>query len=384
MENCKNYLSRLHALGQVDIYLITMGRKDACHFQRHMEEGRRKDRWKQGLNQFTDDLFERKKTEDLENKTLIATKQDLSFCARMIKLEGVSYFLILGPFYLKNYNNRFVEKELRQYSMEELEGFLPLFSMAVELVMPLYEVKYEQLKEKEILTLQETICYNDDAAIRSNALFEKNCSTAVRNGDMVFLMELQKNMSFSEPGHYEVGNGLRKEKNLTLVMNTLSSRAAEEGGTSVVYIRSLCADYAAKIERAKDIGELYQLRREIPQVYCSSVRENRLNRYGCILKNCISYMEAHLSEEIRLSQLADFCSVSYEHLSRLIKKECGCSFNSLLNQMRIRRAQSYLETGMPVAAAAERTGYKSTAHFCHAFKEQVGMTTTEWYKKCYK
>lgn len=36
-------------------------------------------------------------------------------------------------------------------------------------------------------------------------------------------------MSFSEPGHYEVGNGLRKEKNLTLVMNTLSSRAAEEG-----------------------------------------------------------------------------------------------------------------------------------------------------------
>ena len=44
-----------------------------------------------------------------------------------VRIEGVSYFLILGPFYLKNDNNRFVEKELRQYSMEELEGFLPLF-----------------------------------------------------------------------------------------------------------------------------------------------------------------------------------------------------------------------------------------------------------------
>lgn len=70
--------------------------------------------------------------------------------------------------------------------------------------MPSYEVKYEQLKGKEILTLQETIYYNDDVAIRSNALFEKNCSTAVRNGDIEFLMELQKSMSFSEPGHYEV------------------------------------------------------------------------------------------------------------------------------------------------------------------------------------
>lgn len=67
-----------------------------------------------------------------------------------------------------------------------------------------------------------------------------------------------------------------------MVMNTLSSRAVEEGGTSVVYIRSLCADYAAKIERAKDIGELYQLKHEIPQVYCNSVRENRLNPYGSI------------------------------------------------------------------------------------------------------
>ena len=76
--------------------------------------------------------------------------------------------------------------------------------MVVEPVMPSYEVKYEQLKGKEILTLQETIYYNDDVAIRSNALFEKNCSTAVRNGDIEFLMELQKSMSFSEPGHYEV------------------------------------------------------------------------------------------------------------------------------------------------------------------------------------
>ncbi len=381
MEHYKNYLKRLHALSQMDIYLITMEREDACHFQRHMEEGQRKERWKQGVNQFTDYLFERKKSENLENKTLIATKRDLTFFSKFIELNGESYFLIVGPFHLKGDNSRFVEKELRQYSMEELEGFLPLFSMVAEPAVTAYEVNYERLEEKELLTLEETICYSDDVAILNNAMFEKNCSTAVKNGDIEFLNDLQEKRFFSEPGHYEVGNGLRKEKNLTLVMNTLSSRAAEEGGVSVVYIRSLCADFAAKIERAKDIVELYQLRREIPQIYCRKVRENRLNRYGTIVRSCISYIETHLSEEIRLNQLAEFSSVSYEYLSRLIKKECGCSFASLLNEIRIRRAQSYLRTGLPVAAAAERTGYKSTAHFCHVFKNMTGMTTTEWCKR---
>lgn len=382
MENYRNHLKRLHALSQMDIYLVTMNREEACRFQRHMGKGRRKECWRQGLNQFADYLFERKKTDSLENKLLIATRDDLSFCAKLIELNGVNYFLIIGPFYLKDESRQFVEKDLNQYSMEELEGFLPLFTMlAIEPAVPAFEMNYECLGEDEVLTLEETICYNDDAAILSNALSEKIRMTAIKNGDMELLTDLLKNTFFLEPGHYEVGNGLRKEKNLALVMNTLSSRAAEESGVSIVYIRSLCAAYAAKIEQAKDLRELYQLKREIPQVYCGKVRESRLNQYGSIVRNCISYIEVHLSEEIRLNQLAEFCSVSYEYLSRVIKEECGCNFTTLLNRMRITRAQGYLDMGLPVAAAAEKTGYKSTAHFCHVFKKQTGMTATAWCKK---
>lgn len=382
MENYKSYFKRLHALSHIDTYLISMGREDVYHLQKHTGKGHMREKWRQGLNQFVDYLFQRNEAETLGDKTLIATKNNLTFCARLITLDDVSYFLILGPFCLKNENNHFLDNGLRQFSMEELEGFLPLFSkLAMESVVPVFGVNYGRIEKEEGLILEETICYNDDAAILSNAQSEKSILAAVKTGDLGLLIELQKNSVFSEPGHYEVGNGLRKEKNIALVMNTLTSRAAEEGGASVVYIRSLCAAYAAKIEQAKEASELYQLRCEIPQIYCRKVKENRMNQYSMNVKKCVSYIEIHLSKEIRLDQLAEFCSVSYEHLSRQIKKECGCSFACLLNQIRITRAQNYLAMGIPVFEVAEKTGYKTTSHFCHAFKNQTGMTTTEWCEK---
>lgn len=79
--------------------------------------------------------------------------------------------------------------------------------------------------------------------------------------------------------------------------------------------------------------------------------------------------------------LADAVSLSYSHLSRLLKKECGKSFTQLVASLRMKRASKLLLRGVPVLETAERTGFKSSAHFCRVFKKYYGCTPGEWVRQ---
>jgi arylsulfatase A-like enzyme len=96
------------------------------------------------------------------------------------------------------------------------------------------------------------IAYSDDEEIIRHALISYAITEAITAGDQTAL-EPYKNVSlFSNISHYEVGSPLRKIKNLTMTMNTLACRAAEEGGAPLVYVRTISAAFAEKIESATD------------------------------------------------------------------------------------------------------------------------------------
>ncbi|MDW2799074.1 AraC family transcriptional regulator [Clostridium boliviensis] len=377
--NYTDYLKRMHVFGQVDMYLFTLNGESVFRLQRNIELN--KNRQKDALDQFLKSLFFSHKPGKKGLEVVISTYEDYSFGAQIIALEKEVYFLVIGPFYLKHIQWQNPVTKLRRFTLEELRGFLPLFT-ADEVEGNMFKI-YERSpeKENEDTSIFEAISYNDDTKIKDNAVLEQTIMNAIKTGDTQLLNELRKHTFFSNPDHYEVGSDLRKEKNLALMINSLASRAAAQGGMAVVYARSICARYAAKIEETKTEAELFILRQEISLSYAKKVKELRAQGYSPLIRRCISYMEIHLSEEIRLGQLAELYNISYEHLSRMIKKECQCSFSQLLNRIRIERAQSYLLMNLPIVDIAEKTGYKSTSHFCNVFKNQTGMTTGEWYKK---
>ncbi len=379
LRNYTDYLKRMHAFGHVDMYLFTLSGESIFDLRRNTEFN--KIGQKAELEQFLKSLFSSRQYLNPDKELIISTYENYSFCAKIIALEKEAYFFVLGPFYLKNAQWKFYETKIPRFTTEELRGVLPLFN-ADELTDNLLSVSgIKPEKENVNTSFLESISYNNDSNINENAVLEQTSINAIRVGDTQLLSELIKQTFFTNPDHYEVGSDLRKEKNLALIINTLASRAAAQGGGAVVYTRSICAKYAAKIENAKTEAELFVLRQEIPLVYAKKVKELRAQGYSPLIRKCISYLEIHLSEEIRLGQLSDLYSISYEHLSRMIKKECKCSFSQLLNRIRIERAQSYLLMNLSIMEVAEKTGYKSTSHFCNVFKSYTGMTTSEWYQK---
>lgn len=382
MESYLEYLRRLYMLGQMEILLISMQHEVIFQMNMHGQSEHFIEKKQKARQQVIDLLFKRKANEYLQDRAFVATKQELTFCTTEVILAEEQYFLIIGPFYLKNDRKIVMEKGIRQFTMQELDGFLPLFTKQMA-ALTISDMDVETKNGSPQYGAEEVICYNDDTVISINAGLEEAMLNAVSQGDIVLLEELQKKF-FSNPEHYEVGSGLRKEKNITLTTNTLASRAAISGGASLLYIRGLCAVNATKIERMKSEIELTQFRREISLEYCKKVRESRLLQYSIVMRKCISYMETHLSEELRMDQLALYCNVSYEHLSRSIKKECGMSFSKLLNTMRIERAKSYLRMQIPIVETAEKCGFKTESHFCRVFREQTGVTATKWLEQHYR
>ena len=224
------------------------------------------------------------------------------------------------------------------------------------------------------------IAYSDDEEIIRHALISYAITEAITAGDQTAL-EPYKNVSlFSNISHYEVGSPLRKIKNLTMTMNTLACRAAEEGGAPLVYVRTISAAFAEKIESATDEYTINNIRDNLLNFYCNAVHEHNLKNYEPIARKCYSYILSHLSEDISMRNCALNCHISYEYLSRTIKKNFHSSYSALVHQLRIKRACVYLHSDKSIADIAEAVGYKSSSQFCHSSSKIKGMSPNTWKK----
>jgi two-component system, response regulator YesN len=105
-----------------------------------------------------------------------------------------------------------------------------------------------------------------------------------------------------------------------------------------------------------------------------------LKNYEPIARKCYSYILSHLSEDISMRNCALNCHISYEYLSRTIKKNFHSSYSALVHQLRIKRACVYLHSDKSIADIAEAVGYKSSSQFCHAFSKIKGMSPNKWKK----
>lgn len=90
----------------------------------------------------------------------------------------------------------------------------------------------------------------------------------------------------------------------------------------------------------------------------------------------------HNYQSLTLASLAEFFHYSEPHLSTLIKQNTGCSFTTLVKQLRMADAVSYLtNTQMKISEIAECIGYNSADHFSRVFRATHKMSPQEYRKK---
>ena len=113
-----------------------------------------------------------------------------------------------------------------------------------------------------------------------------------------------------------------------------------------------------------------------PEICCDEKDGNEIGKYAFALEE---YIEKHYSERIRLYDMATALHLCEKQVSRVIKKEYGCSFTEYVNRKRMAVAVMMLKyTDMTVSEIARAVGFENDNYFYRVFKEKSGMTPTEY------
>ena len=106
------------------------------------------------------------------------------------------------------------------------------------------------------------------------------------------------------------------------------------------------------------------------------------------LERIIAYLETekpYVQVNFSLHDLSQALNIPHIRVTACFNKELNTSFPSYRNKLRLAHAISLLRTGAHLTTSiegiAEQSGFKSKSIFYAAFKEEYGVTPTDWMKK---
>lgn len=92
------------------------------------------------------------------------------------------------------------------------------------------------------------------------------------------------------------------------------------------------------------------------------------------------YVEVNFKEQITLTDLSNNFGYTPSYINRIFKKDYGLSPLQYLTNLRICRAKDLLKRNpdINISAIAESVGYSDPRYFSRIFKNEIGMTPSEW------
>lgn len=98
-----------------------------------------------------------------------------------------------------------------------------------------------------------------------------------------------------------------------------------------------------------------------------------------IVRSALKYIEVHYAEKLTLTELAEKTYVSQWYLSKLLNKYTDKSFNDLLNQTRIKKAEKLLkDPSLKIHEISDMLGFNDVTHFSKIFKKIEQVSPNEY------
>ena len=135
---------------------------------------------------------------------------------------------------------------------------------------------------------------------------------------------------------------------------------------------SLCQTYTdnSPLKISQKVSELLHL---IAFDLCEKPQSESLSA------QVISFLEQHYEEPVRIEDIAGSLFVSTAHLTRVFKKENGCTPHQYLMRYRLLTAAELLKfSELQVQEIADRVGFSSSSHFISAFLKRYGCTPVQY------
>lgn len=174
---------------------------------------------------------------------------------------------------------------------------------------------------------------------------------------------------------------IRNKQHLAVIQNTLCRKAVEAGGVPPLYIDELSTRFAILINEITSLSDLDTLTQEMVHKYCLLVQNHSMKGYSPVIKEIVSYIDFHYSEDLNLNFFAEKFNIAKTYLSNLFKKETDTTITDYIHQVRMRKAITLINSSViPVSAIASACGYNDINYFIRIFKRTYGLSPKQYQK----
>ncbi|MGG1517333.1 helix-turn-helix domain-containing protein [Paenibacillus oryzisoli] len=110
------------------------------------------------------------------------------------------------------------------------------------------------------------------------------------------------------------------------------------------------------------------------------VRDSSNNGHVEVIMKLKRYIDEHLGDELSLNVMSDVASLAPAYVSTLFGEIMKESFTEYVTRVRLEQGAALLreEGRMPVAAIAEKVGYRNHKYFHNKFKMRFGITPAQY------
>ncbi len=168
---------------------------------------------------------------------------------------------------------------------------------------------------------------------------------------------------------------VRSLKNSLIASCTFMTRAAISGGVSPDEAFTLSDTFIQRMENCATMEQLLPFEGEMIRVFTARVNQLCNAKYSQTVRQAMTYIENHLSEPMRLHEIAEHVYVNPHYLCGLFKKETGESLFSYIQRKRVEESKSFIRySNSTFAEIAAFYQFCSQSHFGEAFKKYTQMT----------
>ena len=127
---------------------------------------------------------------------------------------------------------------------------------------------------------------------------------------------------------------------------------------------------------------LYEILLYFTEQFDMIMRAIGSNSGESVFDDIIDYIEHNYALPLKLETIAPLFGYNSSYLGKLFSQKMGVSFNSYLDQVRIRQAVYLLDnTDMKVYEISGKVGYKNVDYFHQKFKKRMNISPAEYRKK---
>jgi AraC-like DNA-binding protein len=256
---------------------------------------------------------------------------------------------------------RFIQRLIQTYqAYEENEEITTMKTMKSKKA-----VSTETIEEREAYQL----------LIKRNYEIEDQLMHAVKHGDLLALKQVFKGMrQFYLPDRVPFDT-LRNRKNNMIILNTLSTRRAIEGGLDIYHAHQISTLNALRIEQITSSLEVDQMTQSILSSFIEAVHLYQTKGYPHLVKETMLYIYQNITRPLTLEDISHHLFVTPEHLSRMIKKYTKKTVHAIMMETKVDEAKKMIaQQELSMIDIAHILGFSSSSHFSTIFKKYAGLS----------